>query len=192
MALLKVFQRFEQRFGQRFRRIFWQKYLLQYLLPAAVCLVAVPSYGHYMGKVVPIGHTGERSVHLAAQVIASYFEDQMGRDTKLVETGSPTRCIESVRDREFPMAVVPDTAAGGLPEGVLKLEGMFGASGQRVILIIGSDAREKLEFSLVHRYLNSLSKGFEPTDWEKALERVEAGEGIRGVALDMLREKDLI
>ncbi len=192
MALLKVFQRFEQRFGQRFRRIFWQKYLLRYLLPAAVCLVAVPSYGHYMGKVVPIGHTGERSVHLAAQVIASYFEEQMGRETRLVETGSSSQCIQSVSDREFPMAVVADAAKGVLPEGVLKLEGMFGAPGLRVIFIIGSDAREKLEFSLVQRYLDSLSKGLESADWEKALARVEAGEGIRGVALDMLREADLL
>jgi hypothetical protein len=188
LALLKVFQRF----GQRFKQRFWQKYWLRYLLSATVCLVAVPSYGHYMGKVVPIGHTGERSVHLAAQVIASYFEEQMGRDTKLVETGSPSQCIQSVSDREFPMAVVSDAAMGVLPDGVLKLEGMLGASGQRVIFIIGSDAREKLEFSLVHQYLNSLSKGFEPIDWEKALARVEAGEGIRGVALDMLREADLL
>ncbi|MDF1525529.1 MAG: hypothetical protein RRA15_12440 [bacterium] len=188
MALLKVFQKS----GQRFRQRSWQKYWLGYTLAAAVCLVAVPSYGHYMGKVVPIGHTGERSVHLAAQVIASYFEEQMGRETELVETGSPTRCIESVRDREFPMAVVPDTAPGVLPEGVLKLEGKFGPPGLTAIFIIGSDARKKLEFSLVERYLDSLSKGLEPVDWEKALARVEAGEGVRGVALDMLREADLL
>jgi hypothetical protein len=165
---------------------------LRYVLLSAAILIAAPAQGHYMGKVVPIGYAGNRPVHLAAQVIASYFEEQMGRDTKLVETGSRTRCIESVRDREFPMAVVPDTAEGVLPEGVLKLEGMFGAPGLRVIFIIGSDAREKLEFSLVQRYLDSLSKGLEPADWEKALARVEAGEGVRGVALEMLREADLI
>ena len=180
MALLRVCQKH------------WQQYWLRYLLSAVVCLMAVPAHGHFMGKVVPIGYTGEKSVHLAAQIIASYFEEQLGRDTKLVETGSPAQCIQSVRDREFPMAVVSDAAKGVLPEGVLKLEGMLGASGLRVIFIIGSDAREKLEFSLVQRYLDSLSEGFEPADWEKALARVEAGEGIRGVALDMLREADLL
>ena len=180
MALLGICQKY------------WQKYWLRYLLPAVVCLVAVPAHGHYMGKAVPIGFTGEKSVHLAAQVIASFFEEQMGRETKLVVTGSSSQCIQSVRDREFPMAVVPEAAEGVLPEGVLKLEGTLGAPGLRVIFIIGSDAREKLEFSLVQRYLDSLSEGFKPADWEKALARVQAGEGIKSVALDMLREADLI
>ena len=123
MALLGICQKY------------WQKYWLRYLLPAVVCLVAVPAHGHYMGKAVPIGFTGEKSVHLAAQVIASFFEEQMGRETKLVVTGSSSQCIQSVRDREFPMAVVPDAAEWVLPKGVLKLEGMLGAPGMRAIFI---------------------------------------------------------
>jgi hypothetical protein len=145
-----------------------------------------------MGRSVPIGFTGERSVHLAAQVIASYFEEMMGRETELVETVSPARCLQSVRDREFPMAVVPSAAARELPEGVIELEGMVGAPGRRVVFLMGSDARKKLEFSLVPEHLNRLSRGLAPADWEKALKRVEAGEGVRGVALEMLREADLI
>ena len=188
MALLRVFQDF----GQSFRQRFGQQYWLRFLLPATLCLVAVPAHGHYMGRTVPIGYAGNGPVHLVAQVIACYFEEQMGRETRLVEADSPAQCIQSVSDREFPMAVVPDAVKGDLPEGVLKLEGMVGVPDLKVIFIIGSDAREKLEFSLVQRYLDSLSKGFELADWEKALARVEAGEGIRGVALDMLREADLL
>ncbi len=166
--------------------------ILRSLLLALVWLIAVPAHGHYGGRYVPIGYTGEGSVHLAAQVIASYFEEQMGRETKLVETGSPAECIQSVRDRDFPMAVVPDAAAVDLPEGVVKLEGTLGASGRKIVFVMGSDARKKLEFSLVQGYLDRLSKRLVPADWENALARVEAGEGIRGVALEMLRERDLI
>ena len=184
MALLRVCWKYWQKYGQ--------KYWLRYLLLALVWLMAVPAHGHYGGRYVPIGYTGEGSVHLAAQVIASYFEEQMGRETKLVETGSPAECIQSVRDRDFPMAVVPDAAAVDLPEGVVKFEGMFGVPGQTVVFVIGSDARKKLEFSLIPIYLDKLSKRLTPADWEKALARVEAGEGIRGVALEMLRERDLI
>jgi len=166
--------------------------LLRSFLLAAVWLMAIPAHGHYGGRPVPIGHTGEGSVHLAAQVIASYFEEQMGRVTKLVEKGSPAECIQSVRDREFPMAVVAYVAAGGLPEGVLKLDGTLGVPGQSVFFVMGSDARRKLEFSLVPGYLERLSKKLAPADWEKALARVEAGEGVRGVALEMLRRADLL
>ena len=180
MALLRAFHKH------------WQRYGLQYLLVTALWLAAVPAHGHRMGRSVPIGYTGGGSVHLAAQVIASYFEEQMGRETRLVETASLARCLQSVREREFPMAVVPSSAAGELPEGVIELEGVTGAPGRRAVFVMGSDARKKLEFSLVQEYLNRLSKSLAPADWARALERVEAGEGVRGVALEMLREKDLI
>jgi len=184
LALLTVCQEYGQKCGQ--------KYGLQYLLLAAVWLAAVPAHGHYMGRSVPIGYTGERSVHLVAQVVASYFEEQMGRETKLVKAGSLAQCLQSVRDREFPMAVVPNAAERELPEGVVELDGLSGVPGRGVVFIIGSDARAKLEFSLVPGYLSKLSRSLMPADWEKALERVEAGEGVRGVALDMLRERDLL
>jgi hypothetical protein len=145
-----------------------------------------------MGRSVPIGYAGGNSVHLAAQVITSYFEEQMGRETKLVGTGSLAECIQSIKDRDFPMAVVPDAVAGDLPEGVVKLEGNLGAPGQRVVLVMGSDAKGKLEFSLVPKYMDRLVKKLTPANWVDALNRVEAGEGVRKVALDMLREADLI
>jgi len=166
---------------------------LRFLIPAAILLMSAwPAQGHHMGRSVPIGYTGEGSVHLAAQVVVSYFEEQMGRETKLVITSSSTECLQSIIEKEFPMAVVPAAAAGDLPDGVVRLNGILGPPGREAVLVIGSDARKKLEFSLVQRYLDILSKRLEPGDWEKAAARVEAGEGVRGVALEMLREADLI
>jgi len=157
-------------------------------------LLPVSVQGHNMGKPVPIGYTGSDlpQAHLAAQVVACYFGEQLGREVELVRSDSLARCVEWVRNREFPMAVVPAGAAEDLPEGVRMLGGVLGAPGRSFVLVMGSDARQKLEFSLVQRYMDTLSGRLGPADWEKADERVQAGEGVRGVALDMLREKDLI
>lgn len=170
----------------------FRRYRLPCFLVIAICLFAVPAQGHHMGRSVPIGYAGEGSIHLVAQVIASYFEEQMGRETKLIKAGSAAEGLQLLRNREFPMVVLPTAAADDLPEGILRLDGIFGKPGRTVVLVIGADAKEKLEFSLVQRYLDKLSKSFTPADWEKATELVEKGEGIRGVALDMLREADLI
>ena len=53
-------------------------------------------------------------------------------------------------------------------------------------------AKKKLEFSLVQRYLEKLSTGLDPDLWANAIKRVETGDGVKGVALDMLREADLL
>jgi len=166
--------------------------LLRLFLLALVCLMAVPAQGHRMGRPVPIGYAGEGMASLAAQVIAVYFEEQMGREMKLVSSVSPAGCIRLILDREIPMAVVPVLAAGDPPEGIVRLKGAFGAPERSFILVMGSEAREKLEFSLVQRYVDSLTKGIDPDLWKNSEARVEAGEGVRGVAMEMLREKDLI
>ena len=175
-------------FSDRILRV----HFIRYLPLVVVWLMAATAYGHYGGRTLPIGYSGEGSGHLAAQVVASYFEEQMARGTKLVEKGSPAECLQSIRDREFPMAVIPAAAAEDLPKGVVKLEGMLGAPGRTVVFVIGSDARKKLEFSLFPAYLDRLSKGLTPAEWEEALTSVEAGKGIKGVALDMLRRADLL
>ena len=188
MALLKVFQKFGQRFGQRS----WQKYWLRYMLAAAVCLVAVPSYGHYMGKVVPIGHTGERSVHLAAQVIASYFEEQMGRETELSVESSVEECIQTIIKKEAPMAVVSLGVDEGVPDGIVRITPGLNAGNVTITLIMGAGAQRDLQYSLVPKYMENLNRLIEQEAWIKALNLVKNGEGVRKVALDMLREADLL
>jgi len=116
----------------------------------------------------------------------------MGRETELVPLTSAALCLEAVRKREFPMAVVPGTVRVGLPEGLQILDGFLGAPGRTFVLVMGSDARKKLEFSLVQRYMDTLTKKLGPEDWERAEDRVRKGEGVRGVALDILKEKDLL
>jgi hypothetical protein len=57
---------------------------------------------------------------------------------------------------------------------------------------MGEDAASNLQFSLVPRYLARLSEGLTRLDLEDGLTRVRSGEGPRKVALDLLREADLI
>lgn len=165
---------------------------LRFFTAFAALLAAVPVHGHSMGRSVPIGHSGSEALRLTANVVASYFEEQMGRETTLVEEPSPVLCIESLRDREFPMAVVPEDATQGLPDDLVVLGKRLGPPGLEAVLVMGADAVKRLEFSLVTDYLESLARGLAPSHWKRALERVQAGEGARGVALDMLREADLI
>lgn len=165
--------------------------ILRIFLLACVCLPATPALGHHMGRPVPIGYAGEGTSGLQVHVLASYFEEQMGRETRFVETDSPDQCMRSILNREFPMAVLPADTTGDLPEGIIRSRGFFGPPGREFVLIMGSEASNKLEFSLVPIYLEKLSE-IDPSHWAWAIERVEAGEGIRGVALKMLRKADLI
>lgn len=158
----------------------------------AALLAAVPVHGHSMGRTIPIGHSGKGAFSLAANVVASYFEEQMGRDTTLVEKQSAGQCIASLREREFPMAVLPEGAAEELPEDLVVLEKRLGPPDFEAVLVMGAEARKRLEFSLVPNYLDTLARRLAPSHWKRALERVGKGEGVRGVALDMLREADLL
>ncbi len=163
-----------------------------YLLLAAVWLMAVPAHGHYMGRSVPIGYTGEGSVHLAAQVIASYFEEQMGRGTELSIESSVEECFQTIIEKEAPMAVVSLGVDDVVPGGIVRITPGLNTGKVTITLVMGTGARRNLQYSLVPKYMEKLSKRLAQADWEKALERVEAGEGVRGVALDMLRKADLL
>lgn len=184
MALLSVFQKFWQKF--------WQRYWLRYLLLAAACLMAAPAHGHYMGRSVPIGYTGEGSVHLAAQVIASYFEEQMGRETELFIKSSVEECFQTIIGRKAPMAVVSLGTDYGVPGGIVVITPGLNAGKVTVTLVMGAGARQDLQYSLVPKYMENLNRLIDQGAWLKALDRVENGEGIKKVALDMLREADLL
>lgn len=166
--------------------------VLRKLLIVVVFLNAVQAHGHHMGRTVPIGYSGEGAVHLVAQVIASYFEEQMGRETELSAESSVEKCMQSILDKKVPMAVLPVVPADRIPEGVVVVLPGIDTGKEVVTLVMGGAARKRLEFSLIPMYLDRLSKGLTPSGWQKGLTRVEAGEGVRGVALDMLREADLL
>ena len=188
MALLRVFQRFGQRFEQRFGQRSW----LRYLLPAAVCLMAIPAQGHFMGRTVPIGYAGNGPVHLAAQVIACYFEEQMGRETELSVESSLEDCIQTIIKKGAPMAVVSLGVDDGVPDGIVRITPGLNAGGVNITLIMGAGARRDLQYSLVPKYMENLNRLIEQGVWLQALDRVNNGEGVRKVSLDMLREADLL
>jgi hypothetical protein len=166
--------------------------LLKYLLLAAVCLMATPAHGHFMGKVVPIRYAGEMSVHLAAQVVASYFEEQMGRETELSAHNSVKECFKIILGKEAPLAVVSLAADDDIPDGIVAITPGLKAGKVNITLVMGAGARKNLQYSLVPKYMENLNSFIEQGAWQKALDRVKGGEGVRKVALDMLRSADLI
>ena len=163
-------------------------------LLALFLLMAVPAHGHKMGRPVPIGYSGGDlpQAHLAAQVVASYFAEQMGRETVLVEMGDVEELFEQIVTRKTPMAVVPFVPADEVPEGVVYVFRGFDTGVGIFDLVMGREAREDLQFSLVPRYMELLSSRLTYDAWEKGIIRVSGGEGVRKVALEMLREADLL
>lgn len=150
-------------------------------------VTAVPSPAH-MGKTVPIVHAGGPAAALAGNVVAAYFGEQMGRETSLFVKSDVWECLQTIVDKEGPMAVIPVVPREEIPDGVvIVLPGID--TGEAVFtLVMGSDAKGELQFSLVPRYMEKLASKLSPAAWEKGLARVRAGEGVRKVALDMLRE----
>jgi len=175
-------------FSDRLLRI----HLKKFLLSLAVLLVAIPAHGHYGGRIVPIGYTGEGSVHLAAQVIASYFEEQMGREMELSVESTVEECFQTINRKKAPMAVVPLGNDDVVPGGIVGITPALKAGKVAITLVMGADARKNLQYSLVPKYMENLNQLIEPEAWLRALDRVKNGEGVRKVALDMLREADLI
>ena len=85
-------------FSDRILRV----HFIRYVPLVVVWLAVAPAHGHYGGRSVPIGYTGEGSVHLAAQVIAAYFEEQMGRQTKLFIGSSVEECFQIIIEKKAP------------------------------------------------------------------------------------------
>ena len=147
-----------------------------------------------MGKAVPILHSSGDTIQgrLAAQVVASYFEEQMGRETVLSGKSSAQECLGLILDKKAPMAVVPEIEQDWIPVGVVVVLPGLNTGGGIFTLVMGSDARQDLQFSLVPRYMELLSSRLSRDAWAKGIVRINSGEGVRKVALDMLREADLI
>ena len=146
----------------------------------------------HMGRSIvflsPEGHPFE----FAAHVVAAYIGEQMGRDMDVSTREDSVECLDSILGREAPMALIPeaDWTSGS---GVLVRVGDFRPAGGTIfVLVMGEEAAANLQFSLVSRYLTKLSEGMSQRYLEDGLTRVRSGEGPRKVALDLLREADLI
>jgi hypothetical protein len=163
-----------------------------FLTVGVLAVVPVSAHAHHMGRTIPIVHSGGQAAALAGHIVAAYFEEQMGRDTALSEKAGVQATLEQITGRQSPMAVVPVVPREQTPgDIVIILPGLD--TGQGVLtLVMGREAKKDLQFSLVPRYMEKLSEKLSVEAWAKGLERVKTGEGVRKVALDMLRESDLI
>lgn len=129
---------------------------------------------------------------LAAHVVAAYMGEQMGRDIEVSTRENPTGCLDSILDRQAPMALIPEVGWSNKHKGLVRTGDFLPADGMVFILVMGEDAASNLQFSLVPRYLDRLSEGLTRLDLENGSTRVKKGEGPRKVALDLLREVDLL
>lgn len=147
-----------------------------------------------MGRAVPIMHSSGETIqgHLAAQVVASYFEEQMGREMELLGKSSVEECLGLILDKKAPMALVPEMPMDRIPAGVVVVLPGLNTGDGIFTLVMGSDAGQDLQFSLVPRYMERLSSGLSYDAWTKGIVRINGGEGVRKVALDMLREANLL
>jgi len=155
-------------------------------------LSTVQANAHSMGRVIPVAYSGKEDVELAARVITEYFSEQMGRDMKLQRQNSGRECLDIIRNREAPMAVIYPEVTEMSGEGVKIVTFALDVAGNKVILVMGIDAANKLEFSLIPRYMEKLSGRLKNADWSRGLDRVRGKGQFRKVALDMLREAELL
>lgn len=166
--------------------------LLRLILTAVVLLAPDLAHGHRMGKVIPLLCEEGPVPVLACHVVAAYVGEQMGADIEprqVTGDGSFEKYLEA---RESPWAL-KCVASGTVPSwGPVEVGPRFTVDGQEAIILMTRESRKDLKFSLLPLYLERIRDGLEEADWKAGLARVRAGEGVRKVALDMLRGKDLL
>jgi hypothetical protein len=121
-------------------------------------------------------------------VVAAYFGEQMGRNTLLVATDGCDGSVSALEAKEAPMAVV-NCNWSEPPDGMAFKGPALALAG--IKLVMAGHAVGDLNFSLVGKYMEKLAT-ISGGEWEAAMARVEKGEGVRKVALDLLRERDLL
>jgi len=145
-----------------------------------------------MGRVIPLLHEdGDRST-LASHVFAAYVGEQMGAEIRprLVNKGESVS--ELLKAREAPWVLKILGFKTRPLWDLVEVEPHFVVVDKDAVLFMTVESRKDLKFSLLPRYIEKILTGFDHKDWEAGLNRVKAGEGVRKVALDMLREADLI
>jgi len=159
---------------------------------AVLALLPAGTAGHSMGEAVPVAYIEGQDKGFAANVVAAYFGEQMGREIRLIPGESGQECLEMLRSGMAPMAVLDQIPGSGSLKGI-SVAGQVPVAGRAsAVLVMGEDAGKQLQFSLVPMYMEKLKSVLAAEDWEKGLARIRRGEGVRKVALDMLRGKDLI
>ena len=159
---------------------------------AIACLIAVPAHGHYMGKTIPLLYEGGERADLASYVIASYIGEQMGAEIqpRPVLKGESVTQLLKIRKAPWVLRIQPTEARPYT--GLVKVQPHFAVAGLDAVIYMTEESSKDLKFSLLSQYILKIRSGIDREDWETGLARVRAGEGVRKVALQMLREADLI
>ncbi|UCG38132.1 MAG: hypothetical protein JSV00_07995, partial [bacterium] len=125
-------------------------------------------------------------------VVAAYFGEQMGREFTILEKETQAECLGAVISLQAPMALSQFQFPGSPPEGVRRVGDGLEAGGRVLVLVLGDQAADRLDFSLVPLYMEKLAAGLAPGDWEEGLAMLRSGAGARKTALKMLRKRDLL
>lgn len=165
--------------------------VLRWLLTALLLSAASASYAH-MGRTIQLLYPDGVEESLAANLVAAYMGEQMGREIVVESRRGPTACLDGILAREAPMALVPEDEGRGARDGLVRMGDPVRVGSRIYVLIMGREAADQLRFSLVSTYLRTLSERLAGIDPGAAISSIEGGSGARKVALDLLRKGDII
>ena len=160
------------------------------LMTAAVLLWAATLWAHH-GRTLVLVHQPGPLHSLAANLVAAYVGEQMGRSVKAQEKDTAEECLGAILDREAPMGLVIETDWNPR-EGLALVGPPFTAASVTYRLVMGTDISSDLSFSLVPDYLTRLGSVLVGMDLSGDIEKVRGGKGARGLAERILREADLL
>ncbi len=145
----------------------------------------------HTGRIIPLCCGSDYESRLIANLVSSYIGEQMGRDVKVVNAADEGLCFVEMQTEKAPLAVLKNRNTAG-NDIYVKVGPVLKTLLGDYIVVMGQKASEKLIFSLVPQYLERLSQTFGSLPLGEALRRVESGEGARKVAIEVLREADLL
>lgn len=165
--------------------------VLRCLLTLLLLSAGTPVQAH-MGRTIYLLYPEGADESLAANIVAAYMGEQMGREILAEGRKGTASCLDGVIARESPMALVPADGWESGPSGLVKMDPAIRVGTSRYVLIMGQEAAGQLQFSLVRQYLSVLSAGLDGKDLDRSIDLVRRGSGARKVALDLLREGDML
>lgn len=159
----------------------------------ALFLIFPAAFAHaHMGRTIQLFHPDGVEESLAANIVAAYMGEQMGREIVAKGRGRAASCLEGILEKESPMALLPENVWTGSRAGLTRVGPTVRMGEARYVLIMGQEAAGQLQFSLVPRYLATLTEVLKGMDLERWIGSVRRGSGARKVALDLLREGDIL
>ncbi len=145
----------------------------------------------HTGRIIPLCCGSDYESRLIANLVSSYISEQMGRDVRVVNAATEDLCFVEMQMEKAPLSVLKNqnTAENDI---YVKVGPVLISPFGDYVVVMGQKASEKLIFSLVPQYLARLSEAFGSLHLGEALQKVKSGEGARKVAIDVLREADLL